>query len=131
MGSESKPQVDILEALSEKIAAPDSPGGRTSDKGIVPEASADRAFVAGTRQGTSTAPVPVDSREPIGRQHIVYVPHPDATPESEAEALAQAYRYILRCHEEKKAAEAGGGKDAAEGGDDGRGLTDTSESSSK
>jgi hypothetical protein len=52
---------------------------------------------------------------------IVYTPRPDTSPELEAAALAAVYRYILRCHEEKKAVEASGGEktDEAEvgGGD--------------
>jgi hypothetical protein len=50
--------------------------------------------------------------------HIVYTPRPDTSPELEAAVLAAAYRYILRCHEEKKAVEADGAEDGAEGGDD-------------
>lgn len=39
---------------------------------------------------------------------VVYRPAPDATPEGEIRALAQAYSFILRTHEgKKKGAEVG------------------------
>jgi hypothetical protein len=46
-----------------------------------------------------------------------YTPRPGTTPESEAETLATVYAFILRCHEEKKAAETSSGADAAKGED--------------
>jgi hypothetical protein len=49
---------------------------------------------------------------------IVYTPRSDTSPELEAAALAAVYRYILDCHEEKKAVEASGAEDGMEGGDD-------------
>jgi hypothetical protein len=54
--------------------------------------------------------------------HIIYTPRPGVSPELEAATLAAVYRYILRCHEEKKDAEAIGAEDGAEGGDDEHGL---------
>ena len=44
---------------------------------------------------------------PSDAPRIVYTPHPEATPESEAQALANVYRFILECARRKKAAEAG------------------------
>jgi hypothetical protein len=35
---------------------------------------------------------------------IVYVPREDATPEGELAALATAYAFILKCHEQKEVA---------------------------
>ena len=35
---------------------------------------------------------------------FVYTAHPDATPETEAAALACVYRFVLDCHAKKKAA---------------------------
>jgi hypothetical protein len=35
---------------------------------------------------------------------LAYTPHPDATPEDEAAALAAVYAYLLRCEREKKGA---------------------------
>jgi hypothetical protein len=58
---------------------------------------------------------------------IVYTPRPDTSPELEAAVLAATYRYILRCHEEKKAAETIGGEDAAEGGEAKHRLNEASE----
>ena len=39
-------------------------------------------------------------------QDIVYVPRPDTTPETEAEALVTVYRFLLDCHTAKKDAAA-------------------------
>lgn len=36
---------------------------------------------------------------------LAYTPCPDATPEAELDALAACYRFILDCHERKRAAE--------------------------
>jgi len=36
---------------------------------------------------------------------ITYTPRPDATPESELDALAAIYKFILECHASKKAAD--------------------------
>jgi hypothetical protein len=41
---------------------------------------------------------------------IVYTPRQDTSPELEVAALAAAYRYILRCHEERQAAHTDGGE---------------------
>jgi hypothetical protein len=53
-----------------------------------------------------------------GPDRIIYTPRSDASSDLEAATLAAAYRYILRCHEEKKAVEASGAEDGAEGGED-------------
>jgi hypothetical protein len=37
---------------------------------------------------------------------ITYTPRPDATPEGELSALSAVYKFILDCHERKKAAPA-------------------------
>jgi hypothetical protein len=37
--------------------------------------------------------------------HIVYVPRPDATPESELSVLANVYAYLIKTHDSKKVAE--------------------------
>jgi len=58
---------------------------------------------------------------------IIYTPRQDTSPELEAATLAAIYRYILRCHEEKKAVEASGGEDGVEGGDAEYGLNEASE----
>src|SRR5215207_5682616 len=98
MDSESK-QENKLEALSERAPALKSPGGRASGTSNALEVAVDRASGDATRQATSTISARVHSGGPIGGQHIVCVPRPDATPGSEEEALMQAYRYILRCYE--------------------------------
>jgi hypothetical protein len=36
---------------------------------------------------------------------VVYVPRPDATPESEVSVLANVYAYLIKTHDSKKAAE--------------------------
>jgi hypothetical protein len=38
---------------------------------------------------------------------LVYTPHPGATPESEAQVLANVYGFILECVQRRKAAKAG------------------------
>jgi len=48
----------------------------------------------------------------VNNSLIIYTSRPDATPEGEAQALVEAYRFILRVHEEKKNAEAGAFGDA-------------------
>jgi hypothetical protein len=51
----------------------------------------------------------VGSGEPTTSEpRIEYRPHPDATPEAEVQALAAVYAFILKCHEQKKAADAVG-----------------------
>ena len=39
----------------------------------------------------------------MSNARIVYTPRPDATPESEATALATVYRFILDCYTKKTA----------------------------
>jgi hypothetical protein len=36
---------------------------------------------------------------------ISYTPYPDATPESELDALVAVYEFILQCHESRKVAD--------------------------
>jgi len=36
---------------------------------------------------------------------ITYIPHPDATPESELSVLANVYTYLIRTHDSKIATE--------------------------
>jgi hypothetical protein len=60
-------------------------------------------------------------------KRVIYTPRSDTSPEPEAAVLATVYRYILRCHEEKNAAETIGSEDAAEGGDAERELKEASE----
>ncbi len=38
----------------------------------------------------------------MNSSRIIYTPRPDATPETEAAALAAVYRFLLDCHPEKK-----------------------------
>jgi hypothetical protein len=45
---------------------------------------------------------------------ITYDPHVDATPESELEALATVYAFILDCHANRKGAEQSARHDAKE-----------------
>ncbi len=51
---------------------------------------------------------------------IVYSPHPNATPETEVEVLANIYRFVIRAHEERKAVEKNGGGEEAEADEHGR-----------
>ena len=53
---------------------------------------------------------------------IRYAPRPDATPESELEALVACYAFIIERTEERKAAErkSGGRQEDREGGEGGR-----------
>lgn len=51
----------------------------------------------------------------IGKPRITYCPRGDATPETEAAALANIYRYIIDCHAKKQAAHPGGPDDAKGG----------------
>jgi hypothetical protein len=41
----------------------------------------------------------------MGSSRLTYSPLPDATPEDELDALVAAYKFILECHESKKAAD--------------------------
>lgn len=40
----------------------------------------------------------------VSKPRVTYIPRPDSTSEAEPNALAVVYRYILNCHECKKAA---------------------------
>jgi hypothetical protein len=51
----------------------------------------------------------------MSESRIVYTPRSDATPESEASALASAYRYLLNRHIKKEAAHPGDPDDAMKG----------------
>ena len=46
-----------------------------------------------------------------GKRRINYTPLPDATPESELDALAAVYSFVLESHETKKAAAPSGQED--------------------
>lgn len=48
---------------------------------------------------------------------IEYSPHPDATQKTEADALANAYAFLIRCHEDRKAAETDDGDEGEEAAD--------------
>jgi hypothetical protein len=48
----------------------------------------------------------------VSSLRIVYTPHPDATLEGGASALASVYRFLLDRHEKKEAAHPGGPDDA-------------------
>ncbi len=50
----------------------------------------------------------------MGSTRIVYTPHPDATPETEASVLASVYRFLLSRQVKKEAAHPGGPDDAKE-----------------
>jgi hypothetical protein len=58
---------------------------------------------------------------------VTYTPRSDTSTELEAAALATVYRYILDCHAKKKVAEAGGGEDDVEGGNDRHQIDTTSD----
>jgi hypothetical protein len=47
----------------------------------------------------------------MSNTRIASTPRSDATPETELNALASVYRYILDCHAKKKAARSGGPDD--------------------
>ena len=40
----------------------------------------------------------------MNNPQITYLPHPDATPESELSVLANVYAYLIQSHHSKKAA---------------------------
>jgi hypothetical protein len=40
----------------------------------------------------------------VNNLRIAYLPHPDATPESELSVLANVYAYLIKSHHGKKAA---------------------------
>jgi hypothetical protein len=41
----------------------------------------------------------------MSNPRITYTPHPDASPESELDVLANIYAYLIRTHDSKRAAE--------------------------
>jgi hypothetical protein len=45
------------------------------------------------------------SRSAMSSARITYTPRSDATPESELDALAAIYKFVLECHARKKAAD--------------------------
>jgi hypothetical protein len=49
----------------------------------------------------------------MAEPRITYVPRPDATPQSEISALANAYKFILQCGEEKRATSENSGEEYA------------------
>ncbi|MDQ3864053.1 MAG: hypothetical protein M3317_11255 [Actinomycetota bacterium] len=51
------------------------------------------------------------TRKSKGR--INYTPRPDATPESELDALVAVYKFILQCHGTRKAADVTGDRNEA------------------
>ena len=51
----------------------------------------------------------------MSESRITYTPHPDATPETEAVALATVYRFLLNRHAKKEAAHPGSPDDVAKG----------------
>jgi hypothetical protein len=40
----------------------------------------------------------------VNSTHITYIPHPDASPESELSVLASVYAYLLQNHHSEQAA---------------------------
>ena len=49
----------------------------------------------------------------MAEPRITYVPRPNATPQGEISALANAYKFILQCGEAKRAATENGGEEYA------------------
>jgi len=41
----------------------------------------------------------------MNSSRITYIPHPDATPESELSVLANVYAYLIKTHDSKKVTE--------------------------
>jgi hypothetical protein len=41
----------------------------------------------------------------MASSRLTYTPLPDATPEGELDALVAAYKFIVKCHESRKAAD--------------------------
>ena len=76
------------------------------------------ALSAGPATGSQAYPAARSNRKGTAAEpRLVYVPRDDATPEGELAALAAAYAFVIRCHEEKKAAAgADGGQEGAEHG---------------
>ena len=50
----------------------------------------------------------------MSESRLTYFPREDATPEGELCALVAAYRYILQCHERKRAVKASAGEKGGE-----------------
>ena len=46
----------------------------------------------------------------MDKPDVGYTPRPGSTREGEIQALAAVYAFVIRCHEQKKAAEAEGGQ---------------------
>jgi hypothetical protein len=44
----------------------------------------------------------------VKHPRIIYTPHSNVTQENERDVLASVYAFVLRCHEEKEAAEQSG-----------------------
>lgn len=63
---------------------------------------------ASTRVHVDSAPLASDPR-------VTYRSRSDATPEGEVAALAAVYAFVLKCHEQKVAAEGVDGKNITEG----------------
>ncbi len=51
----------------------------------------------------------------MSNTRIIYIPHPNVTPEREAAVLAAVYSFVLRAHENKKKAVPADGPDDAKG----------------
>jgi hypothetical protein len=47
----------------------------------------------------------------VSEHRLTYIPRPDATPESELDALATVYSFVLKAHAKKKAATPSGQED--------------------
>jgi hypothetical protein len=56
------------------------------------------------------------SRSAMSRARITYTPRGDATPESELDALAAIYKFVLECHASKKATDPTGDPNEAKEG---------------
>lgn len=74
---------------------------------------ATRALISNTYAGSALANVrkPLRGVEMV-ELRVTYAPHPDATPEDEAAALACVYRFLLDRHAKKAAAHPGDPDDA-------------------
>ena len=53
-----------------------------------------------------------------GKRRMNYTPLPDATPESELDALVAVYAFVLECHERKKVADSTGDRNEVKEDDD-------------
>jgi hypothetical protein len=54
----------------------------------------------------------------MSEHRLPYIPLSDATPESELDALAAVYAFVLECHERRKAADATGDRNEVKEDDD-------------